>query len=153
MSALMHIVSPRTMSATSSVGMLAGLLLCFCQACQTGEVRATPGQAPPTPVVRVTGDRGDFDLGTVTPGSTHTVNFDIVNSSARPLKLLRMQSLCDCIRVLAAPKEISAGDVGHIETSLKAPDSEGPYRTEVVVLTDAPDRKVIRLGVRCLGRK
>jgi hypothetical protein len=104
-------------------------------------------------LVQVTGDRGDCDLGRVAPGSTHTVIFEIVNHSDRPLKLVRVQSACECTTVRSSPEEISAGGAGRIEAIFAAPDAAADFKTELLVLTDAPDRKLIHLGIRCVARQ
>jgi hypothetical protein len=152
---VIHVVSHRVRT-TSLAGILAGLLLCFCGACQTAGTRADPpaSAAAADPVVRVTGDRGDRDLGRVAPGSTHTVIFEIVNPSDRPLKLLRVQSGCDCTTVRASPAVIPAQGADRVEAVFAVPDVKvkAPYETELLVLTDAPDRKLIHLGIRCVGK-
>jgi hypothetical protein len=150
-----HAVYPRGMGPGLAVAILMGSLSCFCGACQTDRVPAGKGQSVPMapPVVQVADDRGDHDLGLVAPGSKHTVIFEIRNPSDHPLKLLRMQGDCGCIKARGEGGEISAGGYTRVEVVFQAPHTETPYRSEVIVLTDSPERKLIHLGVRCTIRR
>jgi hypothetical protein len=140
-----------------TASLLAVALLYLGTACQREGSRPGAAVTAPAapPVIKVTGDRGEADLGRVAPGSAQTVIFEIVNSSAQPLKLVRVQSTCDCTRVRQSPDQIPAGASARVEVVFEVPDAIGvkaPYTSELLVLTDAPNRKLIHLVIRSVGK-
>jgi hypothetical protein len=97
--------------------------------------------------MQVTGERAQCDLGTVKAGSKHRVIFAIHNDSDKPLKLLKIRGDCSCITSAEAPESIAPGQVARVVAIFDAPDINVPYGAELIVMTDNPLRKIIRLAV------
>jgi hypothetical protein len=135
------------------LGLLACLLAWACYGCAptsqapSSAAKATTALAAPA-AVQVTGERAEFDLGAVKSGSKHRVAFDIHNDSDKQLKLVKIRGDCSCIASAEAPEYIAPGQVARVVAVFTAPDLNSPYGSELIILTDDPLRKTIRLGVR-----
>jgi hypothetical protein len=105
------------------------------------------------PVVQVTGERAQFDLGDVKAGSKHQVIFAIHNDSDKPLKFTKIRGDCSCITSAEAPESIAPGQVARVVAIFDAPDINVPYGAELIIMTDNPQRKIIRLAVGAIVHK
>lgn len=137
---------------TILLGLMACMLVYCCGCVQTdptpsSAIKASSPRIEP-PVVQVSGDRADFNLGTVKPVSRHKVIFAIHNDSDKPLKIARIKGDCACIASAEAPEFIAPGKISRVVAIFDAPDINAPYGSELIILTDDPLRKIIRLGVR-----
>jgi hypothetical protein len=148
-----------------ALGLLAFLLLWGCAGCSPsarapsvaveapGALAAPPAAPATPPVVQVTGERSEFDLGTIKVGSRHRVIFAIHNDSDKPLKIREIRGDCPCITSAESPEYIAAGQVARVVALFEAPDVNVLYGSELIVVTDDPLRKIIRLAVRANIRR
>jgi hypothetical protein len=101
----------------------------------------------------VTGARAQVDLGDVRAGTKHRVVFAVHNDSDKELKFTKVRGDCACITAPDAPKSIAAGQVVQVVTIFDAPDINSPYGAELIIMTDNPQRKIIRLAVGAIVHK
>jgi hypothetical protein len=97
--------------------------------------------------VQVTGEQAEFDFGDARPGSAHRVIFIIHNDSDKPLKFTKIRGDCSCIVAAEAPQSIAPGQTAPVVAVFDAPDVNAAYGSELIILTDDPLRKIIRLRV------
>ena len=147
-----HILSRLTQAALTA--MLAGLLACGGQGCDQrdgdysgGDGGARIGSVATMPGVEVPGEQAAYDLGAVEPESKHLVAFDIRNDSDEPLELTRVRPDCECLTVKRSPKRIGPGASGRVVVEFEAPAVSVPYKSLLIIMTDRPERKVIRLNI------
>jgi hypothetical protein len=95
----------------------------------------------------VTGERAQVDLGDVKPGAKHQVVFAIRNDSDKPLNFIKVRGDCSCITAAAPPQSIPAGQETRVVVIFDPPDVNATYGAELIMMTDDPQRKIIRLAV------
>ncbi|MFB3891838.1 MAG: DUF1573 domain-containing protein [Phycisphaerae bacterium] len=100
-------------------------------------------------VVTVEGNLATHDLGKVRPDSVHTVIFAVENRSATDVNIRQVRADCECISAVDPPTKLAAKSATRITARFVGPRVKEPYSSELFVLTDDPQRKMIRLRVVC----
>ncbi len=100
-------------------------------------------------VVAVEGNLATHDLGKVRPDSVHTVIFAVENRNATDVNIRQVRADCECISAVDPPAKLAAKSATRITARFVAPRVKEPYSSELFVLTDDPQRKMIRLRVVC----
>lgn len=95
---------------------------------------------------RVTGTEARIDLGTIAAGSEHRMAFHVRNEKESPIRIRKITRDCECIRAVNPPETLEPGDTT-IDVVFEAPKVAVPYKTRLVLVTDAPDRRLISLWV------
>jgi len=121
--------------------LLAGALVVGC-----GGTTGGAGESP-EPRVRVTGIEGEHDFHYVEPESKRYVWFDVENPSSAALKINRVFSECECLKVVTSPESIPAG--GSVAVRIEYASSEKciRYTGRVILFTDDAKRAKIALRI------
>jgi hypothetical protein len=110
---------------------------------------SAPGAAGDAPVVRVDGNVATRELGTVRAGSEHVVIFAIENPKDANVAIKQIRPDCECISALQPPAYLAARGATRVTARFVAPKINDVYGSELLVVTDDPQRKIIRLRVLC----
>ena len=106
-----------------------------------------------TAKVVVTGAEGLMDLGEVPLRSVHVVTFAVDNPTNRSLAITSARSDCECIEAVDPPHHLPPNATTDVHVRFRAPSVALSYETEVILVTDRPDRPFIRLKVKCVTNR
>jgi hypothetical protein len=115
----------------------------------TSQPASAPGADSNAPVVTVTGNMATRGLGTVRVGSEHFVVFEIENLKDANVAIKSIRPDCECISALQSPTCLAAKGVTRVTARFVAPKVNDVYSSELLVLTEDPQRKIIHLKVTC----
>lgn len=95
-------------------------------------------------------EQTDCSLGYIEPDSFHRVVFKIVNRTDTLRKITKIETGCQCLTVLEAPKTIEPGTIASLLFSFAAPAEKQIYVKKIVVQTDTSDQQLTltaRVGI------
>ena len=107
------------------------------------------GPAASAPVVRVDGNMAMRELGNVRAGSEHFVIFAIENPKEANVSIRQVRPDCECISAVQPPAYLAAKAATRVTARFVAPKVDDVYGSELIVVTDDPQRRTIRLRVLC----
>lgn len=105
------------------------------------------------PLVRVDGNAvvALHDLGTVHTGDEFLVVYAVQNAGESNVAIRQIRPDCECISAVQPPSFLAARGETRITARFVAPKLKAPdlYGSELIVRTDDPQRKTIRLRILC----
>jgi hypothetical protein len=109
---------------------------------------AAPANAP---LVRVEANAtmATHELGTVCVGSEHFVVYAVSNAREANIAIRQIRPDCECISAVQPPAYLAAGGETKITARFVAPNVNDVYGSELIVLADDAQRKIIRLRILC----
>ena len=102
---------------------------------------------PVVAAVAVEGNYAFHDLGPVPPESAHQVVFAVDNPTDRAVTI-HISSDCPCTSAVEAPSQLPPGTATDITMQVVSPKASVSFRTQLILMTDDPQRPIIRLEVR-----
>ena len=82
-------------------------------------------------------------------GSEHLVVFAIENPKDANVAIKSIRPDCECISALQSPTYLAAKGATRVTARFVVPKVNDVYASELLVVTDDPQRKIIRLKVTC----
>ena len=103
------------------------------------------------PVVRVEANAivALHDLGVVRAGSEYFVVYAVENAKEGNVAIRQIRPDCECISALQPPAFLAARGETRITARFVPPKVNDVYGSELIVRTDDPQRKTIRLRILC----
>ena len=115
----------------------------------TSQPASGPDPASGAPVVRVDGNMATHELGAVRADSVHVVVFAIENPKDGNVAIRQIRPDCECISALEPPAYLAARSATRVTARFVAPKVNDVYGSELIVVTDDPQRRIIRLRLLC----
>jgi hypothetical protein len=115
----------------------------------TSQPTSASGMATSAPVVRVDGNMATRELGNVRAGSEHFVIFAIENPKEANVAIRQVRPDCECISAVQPPAYLAAKAATRVTARFVAPKVDDVYGSELIVVTDDPQRRTIRLRILC----
>jgi hypothetical protein len=100
-------------------------------------------------VVRVEGNAATHKLGDVRADSEHYVVFAVENPKDGNVAIRQIRVDCECIFAFQPPTYLAARSATRVIARFVVPKDEDEYSGELIVVTDDPQRRLIRLRVLC----
>lgn len=97
------------------------------------------------PVIRVDGNDAMWQVGTIATNSSHKATFVLVNGDSEPLRVVKVLSDCECFQPLSRPEVIPPQASKPLVAEFQAPNVPLRYNSQLTVLTDREDRRMIFL--------
>ena len=86
-----------------------------------------------------------YQIGTFSTAEAQKISFTLVNRGGRTIRLLKVLSTCDCLRVDAFPDSIRPGGRGVVKATLPAYSLSGLFTQYILVYTDQEPDSLLRL--------
>ena len=115
----------------------------------TSQPASGPGPASGATVVRVDGNMATHELGAVQAGSVHVVVFAIENTKDGNVAIRQIRPDCECISAVEPPACLAARGATRVTARFVVPKVKDLYGSELIVLTDDPQRRIIHLRILC----
>ena len=87
----------------------------------------------------------DHDFGSIGFDLEVFHNYDLVNGSDKPIRILKCHVTCDCSRVTLSDSVIAPGDTARVRLSFSTTDYYGPSNKTITIDTDDPASPTLEL--------
>ncbi len=110
--------------------------------------KPTTAPADPEPEVKVSGTKGEIDLGYVPLKKKQSLYFLIDNPTKQPIKIKKIRSECKCMAVASPPIQLEPKSDTAIKVILDAPAKSEKYSKRFLIVTADRERPIIELMVK-----